>query len=66
MEVHRTLACCREGNGTGVALPVDHLDREQVARLADTLRNDFGAIDVLVNDIPARWAPASTTCARSR
>lgn len=50
--------------GTGVAIPVDHLDREQVARLADTLRTDFGAIDVLVNDIwggellhggPAGW-----------
>lgn len=37
--------------GTGVAVPVDHLDPEQVARLAGVLRNDFGAIDVLVNDI---------------
>ncbi len=37
--------------GTGVAIPVDHLDRAQVARLADVIRADYGQLDVLVNDI---------------
>lgn len=37
--------------GTGVALQVDHLDPEQVSRLADRLRSEYGRIDVLVNDI---------------
>ena len=37
--------------GRGVAIPVDHLDIDQVAALADRLRVDFGHIDVLVNDI---------------
>ena len=50
--------------GTGVAIPMDHLDRAAVASLADRLRDDYGAIDVLVNDIwggekltggPADW-----------
>src|SRR5919202_4501381 len=34
--------------GTGVAVPVDHLDPAQVARLADRLRADHGHVDVLV------------------
>lgn len=37
--------------GVGVAVQVDHLDSEQVRRLADRLRTDYGHIDVLVNDI---------------
>ena len=37
--------------GTGVAVPVDHLDPEQVRRLADRIRAEHGRIDVLVNDI---------------
>ncbi|MGC5026694.1 MULTISPECIES: SDR family oxidoreductase [unclassified Tsukamurella] len=37
--------------GTGVAVQVDHLDHEQVSRLADRLRAEYGRIDVLVNDI---------------
>lgn len=37
--------------GVGVAIPVDHLDSHQVQRLADRLRDDYGTIDVLVNDI---------------
>jgi NAD(P)-dependent dehydrogenase (short-subunit alcohol dehydrogenase family) len=50
--------------GTGVAYQVDHLEPEQVARLAGRLRDDYGHIDVLVNDIwgaevlkggPAEW-----------
>jgi NAD(P)-dependent dehydrogenase (short-subunit alcohol dehydrogenase family) len=37
--------------GTGIAIQVDHLDPQQVARLAARLRAEFGHIDVLVNDI---------------
>jgi NAD(P)-dependent dehydrogenase (short-subunit alcohol dehydrogenase family) len=50
--------------GTGVPVQVDHLDVEQVRRLAERLRTEHGHIDVLVNDIwggeelkggPADW-----------
>lgn len=50
--------------GCGIAVQVDHLDPEQVRRLAVRLRGEFGRIDVLVNDIwgaerlkggPADW-----------
>jgi NAD(P)-dependent dehydrogenase (short-subunit alcohol dehydrogenase family) len=37
--------------GTGIAIPVDHLDPDQVRRLAERLRDEYGHIDVLVNDI---------------
>jgi NAD(P)-dependent dehydrogenase (short-subunit alcohol dehydrogenase family) len=50
--------------GTGVAVQVDHLDHEQVRRLAARVRDEYGRLDVLVNDIwggerltggPAAW-----------
>ena len=50
--------------GTGIAIPVDHLDPAQVRRLAGRVRDEFGHLDVLVNDIwgaerlkggPADW-----------
>jgi NAD(P)-dependent dehydrogenase (short-subunit alcohol dehydrogenase family) len=50
--------------GVGIAFPVDHLDPDQVERLAGRIRADHGQIDVLVNDIwggeqlkggPAQW-----------
>ncbi|QKW06673.1 SDR family oxidoreductase [Streptomyces sp. NA04227] len=50
--------------GEGVAIPVDHLDADQVAALAARVRGEFGRLDVLVNDIwggelltggPAQW-----------
>ncbi|HVL06408.1 MAG TPA: SDR family oxidoreductase [Acidimicrobiales bacterium] len=37
--------------GTGVAEVVDHLDSDQVAGLAARIRERFGHVDVLVNDI---------------
>jgi len=37
--------------GKGVPFVVDHLDQEQVKQLADHIRERFGHIDVLVNDI---------------
>jgi NAD(P)-dependent dehydrogenase (short-subunit alcohol dehydrogenase family) len=50
--------------GTGVAVPVDHLVMEEVRALADRIREDYGKVDILVNDIwggellkggPAEW-----------
>jgi NAD(P)-dependent dehydrogenase (short-subunit alcohol dehydrogenase family) len=50
--------------GTGVAVPVDHLVPDEVEALADRIRNDYGRVDILVNDIwgaellkggPAEW-----------
>jgi NAD(P)-dependent dehydrogenase (short-subunit alcohol dehydrogenase family) len=50
--------------GTGIPVAVDHLDPAQVEVLAHRLRNEYGHIDVLVNDIwggevlkggPAQW-----------
>jgi NAD(P)-dependent dehydrogenase (short-subunit alcohol dehydrogenase family) len=50
--------------GEGIAVPVDHLDPEQVARLAARIEADHGTVHVLVNDIwgaetlkggPADW-----------
>src|SRR5215470_2068427 len=37
--------------GTGIAAAVDHLDPNQVRRLAEQIRTSHGRIDVLVNDI---------------
>ncbi|MFI1102396.1 SDR family oxidoreductase [Streptomyces melanogenes] len=50
--------------GTGVPAVVDHLDPAQVKALAERLADEYGAVDVLVNDIwgaellkggPADW-----------
>jgi NAD(P)-dependent dehydrogenase (short-subunit alcohol dehydrogenase family) len=50
--------------GTGIAVPVDHLVPDQVDALAARIREQFGHVDVLVNDIwggeqlkggPADW-----------
>jgi NAD(P)-dependent dehydrogenase (short-subunit alcohol dehydrogenase family) len=62
--IEETAELVTELGGTGIAAPVDHLDAAQVQRLAEQLRNDYGSIDVLVNDIwggevlkggPADW-----------
>ncbi len=37
--------------GQGIAIPTDHLNQNEVQALADKIKNDFGAIDILVNDI---------------
>ncbi|WP_227999985.1 SDR family oxidoreductase [Mycolicibacterium sp. P1-5] len=49
--IEGTAELVEELGGTGVAIQVDHLDPEQVGRLADRIRADYGRIDVLVNDI---------------
>jgi NAD(P)-dependent dehydrogenase (short-subunit alcohol dehydrogenase family) len=37
--------------GVGIPVVVDHLDHNQVIRLADQILNSYGHIDILVNDI---------------
>ena len=37
--------------GTGIAAVVDHLEPDEVRRLAEQIRADHGHVDVLVNDI---------------
>ncbi|ONI78069.1 short-chain dehydrogenase [Actinosynnema sp. ALI-1.44] len=49
--IEETAELVTELGGTGIAIPVDHLDPEQVKRLAERIRADHGHIDVLVNDI---------------
>lgn len=50
--------------GTGIAIPLDHLVPDEVQKLSERLRSEFGRIDILVNDIwgaevlkggPAEW-----------
>jgi NAD(P)-dependent dehydrogenase (short-subunit alcohol dehydrogenase family) len=62
--IEETAELVTELGGTGIAVAVDHLESEQVGRLADRIRTDFGRVDVLVNDIwggellkggPADW-----------
>ncbi|WP_329473589.1 SDR family oxidoreductase [Streptomyces sp. NBC_01723] len=40
-----------EAGGHGVAVPTDHLEPEQVARLVDRVSREQGRLDILVNDI---------------
>jgi NAD(P)-dependent dehydrogenase (short-subunit alcohol dehydrogenase family) len=49
--IEETAALVTELGGTGLAIAVDHLDSDQVARLAARLRSEVGHIDILVNDI---------------
>jgi NAD(P)-dependent dehydrogenase (short-subunit alcohol dehydrogenase family) len=37
--------------GNGIPAVIDHLDADQVRRLADQIRDEHGHIDILVNDI---------------
>ncbi|CAN5225374.1 SDR family oxidoreductase [soil metagenome] len=62
--IEETAQLVQQLGGVGVAMQVDHLDHDQVRELADRLRADYGAIDILVNDIwgaevlkgpPASW-----------
>jgi NAD(P)-dependent dehydrogenase (short-subunit alcohol dehydrogenase family) len=49
--IEETADLVTELGGIGIAAVVDHLDPEQVGRLADKIRTEHGHIDVLVNDI---------------
>ena len=49
--IEETAELVTDLGGTGIAVAVDHLDPEQVQRLAEQMRNEHGHVDVLVNDI---------------
>lgn len=49
--IEETARLVTELGGVGIPIAVDHLDTGQVKALADRLRAEFGAIDVLVNDL---------------
>ncbi len=48
--VGETAAEIARRGGTGVAVPVDHSDDEQVAALFDQVRREQGRLDILVNN----------------
>lgn len=49
--IEETAELVSELGGVGLGVPVDHLDAEQVRRLAERIRAEHGRLDVLVNDI---------------
>jgi NAD(P)-dependent dehydrogenase (short-subunit alcohol dehydrogenase family) len=49
--IEETAELVTELGGIGIGVPVDHLDGDQVRRLAERIRTEHGRIDVLVNDI---------------
>lgn len=62
--IEETAELVTELGGRGIAVPVDHLVPAEVSALAARIEREFGAIDVLVNDIwggellkggPSQW-----------
>jgi NAD(P)-dependent dehydrogenase (short-subunit alcohol dehydrogenase family) len=62
--IEETAELVTQLGGTGIAVPMDHLVPEEVQQLSERLQNEFGKIDILVNDIwgaevlkggPAEW-----------
>ena len=49
--IEETAELVDAAGGTGIAVPVDHLDPGQVAALVERIEAEQGALDVLVNDI---------------
>lgn len=49
--IEETAELVTQLGGTGIAVPMDHLVPEEVQQLSERLQNDFGKIDILVNDI---------------
>ncbi|MGW3351630.1 SDR family oxidoreductase [Nonomuraea rubra] len=49
--IEETAALVTEAGGEGIAVQVDHLERDQVKALVDRIGRDHGRLDVLVNDI---------------
>jgi NAD(P)-dependent dehydrogenase (short-subunit alcohol dehydrogenase family) len=58
--IEETAALVTALGGTGVAVAVDHLESDQVARLAARIKAEHGHIDILVNDI---WGRRSSRAA---
>jgi NAD(P)-dependent dehydrogenase (short-subunit alcohol dehydrogenase family) len=49
--IEETAELVTEAGGEGIAVPVDHLDPEQVRALVERIDAEHGRLDVLVNDI---------------
>ncbi|WP_169986447.1 SDR family oxidoreductase [Microbispora sp. H10836] len=49
--IEETAELVTAAGGRGIAVPVDHLEREQVRALVERIDAEQGALDVLVNDI---------------
>jgi NAD(P)-dependent dehydrogenase (short-subunit alcohol dehydrogenase family) len=49
--IEETAELVSAAGGTGIAIPVDHLDPEQVRGLVERIDAEQGRLDVLVNDI---------------
>jgi NAD(P)-dependent dehydrogenase (short-subunit alcohol dehydrogenase family) len=49
--IEETAEMVTAAGGEGIAMPVDHLDPEQVRGLVERIDADHGRLDVLVNDI---------------
>ena len=49
--IEETAALVEAAGGRGVALPVDHLDPQQVRTLVERIEREQGRLDILVNDI---------------
>jgi NAD(P)-dependent dehydrogenase (short-subunit alcohol dehydrogenase family) len=49
--IEETAELVTEAGGEGIAVEVDHLDPQQVARLVERIESERGRLDVLVNDI---------------
>jgi NAD(P)-dependent dehydrogenase (short-subunit alcohol dehydrogenase family) len=49
--IEETAELVTAAGGEGIAVPVDHLEADQVARLVERIDSDHARLDVLVNDI---------------
>lgn len=49
--IEETAELVTQLGGRGIAIPVDHLVPDEVKGLAQRLKEEFGSIDILVNDI---------------
>jgi NAD(P)-dependent dehydrogenase (short-subunit alcohol dehydrogenase family) len=49
--IEETAELVTAAGGTGVAVPVDHLEPDQVAQLVRRIDSEYGRLDVLVNDV---------------
>ena len=49
--IEQTAELVTKLGGNGIAVPIDHLVPDDVQGLADRIKDEFGKIDILVNDI---------------
>lgn len=49
--IEETAELVDAADGTGIAVPTDHLERDQVGALTERIDREHGRLDILVNDI---------------